>query len=136
MPQTCRDFADASFDAVVISFNGIDCVFPEERRWQCLRECGRVLRAGGVFIFSSHNPRSIFLRPAWNRDRLRALPRSWFRRGAHFHEAAFAILTVAKAVHSFLRATGWVGRGGSASRLPKPLSGGVKATCSILPTGA
>jgi ubiquinone/menaquinone biosynthesis C-methylase UbiE len=99
-------FSDASFDAVVISFNGIDCLVPEERRWQCLRECSRVLRGGGVFIFSSHNPRSILLRPAWSRDRLRAFTAKLVPESTRFHGSAFAILTVAKAVHSFVRAMG------------------------------
>jgi len=31
-----------------------------------LGECYRVLKARGVLIFSSHNPRSIFVRPSWN----------------------------------------------------------------------
>ena len=65
-------FPDASFDAIVIAFNGLDYLFPNEKRRQCLRECGRVLRADGVLVFSSHNPRSIFVRPAWDRERLRA----------------------------------------------------------------
>jgi hypothetical protein len=46
--------------SVVIVFNGLDYVVPEARRRQCLQECFRVLRAGGVLIFSSHNPRSDF----------------------------------------------------------------------------
>ena len=53
-------FSDGSFDAIVFSFNGLDYLFPEEQRWKCLRECWRVLRAGGVFVFSSHNPRVCF----------------------------------------------------------------------------
>ena len=99
-------FSDGSFDAVIISFNGIDCLVPEERRWQCLRECSRVLRSGGVFIFSSHNPRSIFLRPAWSRDRVRAFTAKFVPERSAFHKSTLAILTVAKAVHSFLRAAG------------------------------
>jgi SAM-dependent methyltransferase len=66
-------FADASFDSVVFSFNGLDCLAPHEKRENCLRECHRVLKAGGVYIFSSHNPRSLFLDWQWDRDRLRRL---------------------------------------------------------------
>ena len=65
-------FSDGSFDAIVFSFNGLDYFFPEEQRWKCLQECWRVLRAGGVFVFSSHNPRAVLVRPAWDRERLRA----------------------------------------------------------------
>lgn len=47
-------FADGSFALVVFSFNGIDAVNPEDRM-QVLREAARVLRPGGVFLFSAHN---------------------------------------------------------------------------------
>src|SRR5271170_5057596 len=58
--------ADGSFDSVVMAFNGIDALVPSEARRRCLAEIHRVLKDGGVFIFSSHNPRAVFLRPAWN----------------------------------------------------------------------
>ncbi|MGE4048062.1 MAG: class I SAM-dependent methyltransferase [Acetobacteraceae bacterium] len=48
------DYASGSYDFVLFSFNGIDCV-SHEGRMQVLREIARVLRPGGVFIFSSHN---------------------------------------------------------------------------------
>lgn len=54
---------DASFDAVVFSFNGIDYISPAERRHRCLAECRRVLRDDGVMIFSRHSPRSIVRLP-------------------------------------------------------------------------
>jgi len=47
-------FADGSFKLVVFSFNGIDAVNPEDRM-TILREVRRVLRPGGIFLFSSHN---------------------------------------------------------------------------------
>jgi len=52
-------FADGSFDAVVFSFNGLDCLPTVEGRVRCIAECRRVLRPGGVFIMSSHNPRAV-----------------------------------------------------------------------------
>jgi SAM-dependent methyltransferase len=47
-------FADASFDFVLFSFNGLDYV-PHGIRLQVLGEVHRVLRTNGVFVFSSHN---------------------------------------------------------------------------------
>ncbi len=49
---------DAAFDVVLFSCNGIDCL-SVERRAQCLGEVHRVLRAGGLFLFSAHNLQSI-----------------------------------------------------------------------------
>jgi ubiquinone/menaquinone biosynthesis C-methylase UbiE len=56
-------FQNKSFDAVVLSYNMLDDLIPDESRWRCLQECHRVLRENGVLIFSSHNPRAIFVRP-------------------------------------------------------------------------
>ncbi|MFV0309495.1 MAG: class I SAM-dependent methyltransferase [Desertimonas sp.] len=49
-------FDDASFDAVVFSFNGIDHLHPRTRRAMCLAEMRRVVAPDGVVIFSSHRP--------------------------------------------------------------------------------
>jgi len=50
------EFPDDSFDVVVFSFNGIDCIVPEAARIACLREMSRVVRPDGTVIFSSHRP--------------------------------------------------------------------------------
>ncbi len=47
-------FSNESFDFVLFSFNGIDYV-PHDGRLQALSEIRRVLRPGGLFLFSSHN---------------------------------------------------------------------------------
>lgn len=47
-------FADAQFDVVMFSFNGLDYLSHTDRL-RALREIRRVLKAGGLFLFSSHN---------------------------------------------------------------------------------
>ncbi len=61
---------DRTFDSVVMAFNGMDYLVPGESRLQCLAQIHRVLKKDGVLIFSSHNPRAIFRRPAWNRKKI------------------------------------------------------------------
>lgn len=82
-------FPDASFDAAVIAFNSIDCIWPEASRFDLLREAARVLARDGVLLFSSHDARGalgvwargghslagklyIFLRSAWENARFTA----------------------------------------------------------------
>lgn len=48
-------FPNSFFDYVLFSFNGIDYIYPEERREKCLKEIHRVIKKGGIFAFSSHN---------------------------------------------------------------------------------
>lgn len=68
-------FAASTFDAVVMAFNAIDNLIPDESRYRAWREVHRVLKPDGVLIFSSHNIRSIFVRPSWNPKRLESLAR-------------------------------------------------------------
>jgi SAM-dependent methyltransferase len=97
-------FEDASFDAVVFSFNGLDCVVPDEKRSRCIHECWRVLRPAGAFVFSSHNPRSIVVRAEWDGGRLRAFARRLVSPRSAFFPLVVGGLTVAKAVQAFVRA--------------------------------
>ena len=53
---------DRSFDLVLFSYNGIDCVSHDDRM-QILREAKRVLVPGGLLCFSSHNLRSLLWSP-------------------------------------------------------------------------
>jgi len=83
-------FSNESFDVVIFAFNGIDFLYPESERIIALREIGRVLRRGGYFLLSTHNPLGTLLSPrglrsavAW-RWRFRyalsgAVRRSYFR---------------------------------------------------------
>ncbi len=55
-------FRDSSFNTAFFSFNGPDYIFPEKKRIEAFKEISRVLRKGGLFVFSSHNPNALFLR--------------------------------------------------------------------------
>lgn len=55
MDATCLELPDASFDAALFSYNGIDCIYPLAGRRRALAEVFRVLRPGGTFLLSSHN---------------------------------------------------------------------------------
>ncbi len=68
-------FPEASFDAVVFSFNGVDCLFPDEQRHRFLDEARRVLRTGGRLILSQHNARALFIVPLREGPGLRNLAR-------------------------------------------------------------
>lgn len=48
-------FGDAVFDAAFFSWNGIDYMHPLSERIRVLDEVRRVLKAGAIFLFSSHN---------------------------------------------------------------------------------
>ncbi len=52
--RNLKAFADQSFDFVLFSFNGIDCISHEDRL-MALGEIHRILSSGGIFMFSSHN---------------------------------------------------------------------------------
>lgn len=96
-------FADASFDSVVFSYNGLDCLAPREKRENCLRECHRVLKAGGIYILSSHNPRSLFLDLRWDRDRLRRLAGKVAGSEGMVFDLTLAALTCGRAMLSVVR---------------------------------
>ena len=97
-------FEDASFDVIVMAFNTIDYVLPDTGRLLCLEECRRVLREGGILIFSSHNPRSILVRPAWSRERLRAFAGKFVNPQGSLFPSLLLLLGAFKWMHAFGRA--------------------------------
>lgn len=57
-----KNFSDESFDYIIFSFNGLDYIYPCERRAAALKEIFRVLKPRGIFILSSHNKMTMFTR--------------------------------------------------------------------------
>jgi len=111
------DFADSSFDAVVIAFNGLDYVVPDENRCRCLAHCHRILTPQGILIFSSHNPRSVFVRPAWNPQRVRSLAERLAGGTGVSIRLLAPVLILARMLHAWIRAA-WASIARLARRLP------------------
>ncbi len=85
MDATDLVFPDATFDAALFSYNGIDCIYPVSTRLKCLAEAFRVLKPGGTFLVSSHNLIGAlfsggywYLRGHWNAMKL--LAQQWRNR--------------------------------------------------------
>jgi 2-polyprenyl-3-methyl-5-hydroxy-6-metoxy-1,4-benzoquinol methylase len=55
MDARSLEFEAGSFDAVLFSFNGMDCVHPARERQRVLHEIQRVLRPEGILYYSGHN---------------------------------------------------------------------------------
>ena len=63
-------FADATIDVAVFSFNGIDGLAHDDRP-MVFRAVARVLRPGGLFVYSTHNlEHRLAGSPPWHPDRL------------------------------------------------------------------
>jgi SAM-dependent methyltransferase len=99
-------FPDASFDVVVFAFNGIDYVLPEQSRRSCFGHVHRVLKANGVFIFSSHNVRAVLIRPRWNRKRLQRIARRFSGDSKILYWLWLTLLTSARSAFAFVQAAG------------------------------
>ena len=91
-------FSDNSFDVAVFAFNGIDYVVPQQARRACFKHLHRMLKPGGVLIFSSHNARAVLAPPRWNAERLRRSARRFSAGSNILYWMLLAILTSARSV--------------------------------------
>jgi SAM-dependent methyltransferase len=55
MDAVLLGFPPSTFDVVMFSFNGIDCIFPFEARLKVYKEIQRVIKPKGIFYYTSHN---------------------------------------------------------------------------------
>jgi SAM-dependent methyltransferase len=99
-------FPDATFDAVVFSFNGIDYVLPEQARRSCFGHIHRVLKPKGVLIFSSHNPLAVVVWRRWNRERLRRMTRRFSADSKVLYWVLSGIFTSCRAALAFGQSAG------------------------------
>lgn len=68
---TQLSFPRERFDAVIFAFNGLQMIPKLERRRQALREIARVLRPGGIFIFTGHDQTHASRQAHWSAERAR-----------------------------------------------------------------
>lgn len=110
-------YTSSSFDAVVMAFNGMDYVIPDESRFRALHEIHRVLKPEGILIFSSHNPRSIWVRPSWNPKRVQDLAKLMVKADSILFRPLVWFLTAARVILAELQSV-WQSLGRSVLRLP------------------
>jgi SAM-dependent methyltransferase len=97
-------FAASGFNAVVMAFNGMDYVIPDETRFRALQEIHSVLKPEGILIFSSHNPRSIWVRPSWNPKRVQDLAKSMLKADSVLFRPLLWSLTRARMILAAMQA--------------------------------
>src|SRR5947199_304932 len=88
-----------------------------------LTPCERLLfdlyvKPGGVFLFSSHNPRSIFVRPTWNQKRIEALRQACSQRVGFLSKPVSIAMSLGVRTRAWLRAA-WESIARVTTRVPR-----------------
>jgi ubiquinone/menaquinone biosynthesis C-methylase UbiE len=73
---TALRFKDASYDAVVFGFNGLMQIPKQSMRLRAISEISRVLKTGGIFIFTTHDRDVERNREYWEAERKQWLHKS------------------------------------------------------------
>jgi len=69
---TKLNYQDNSFDVVIFSFNGMQCIPGKKNRDNVLKEVYRVLKPGGYYIFTAHNrDDSGKFQHVWNEEKIK-----------------------------------------------------------------
>lgn len=68
---TNLNFPNNTFDAVIFSYNGMQCIPKKENRAKVLKEIYRVLKSGGIYIFTAHNRDDENRREFWLEEKKR-----------------------------------------------------------------
>lgn len=66
---TKLSFPPESFDAAIFAFNGLQMIPKHTRRERAIAEIARVLRKGGIFIFTGHDRTHAARSAHWRRER-------------------------------------------------------------------
>lgn len=105
-------FEAESFDAVIFGFGGLMQIPGRENRRRALREIRRVLRPGGLFLFTTHDREMEEYAPFWEEEARRPLAES-LEFGDIYEEGPHGIVFVhvpnRKEVEEDLELTEWEG---------------------------
>ncbi|MFI3290528.1 MAG: class I SAM-dependent methyltransferase [Opitutales bacterium] len=63
------DRQDSSFDGVIFGFNGLMQIPKRENRLKCLKRVRQILKAGGIFIFTTHDRDVARNKEYWDKEK-------------------------------------------------------------------
>lgn len=64
-------YLDNTFDVVIFSYNGMQCIPKKANRDKVLKEIHRILKSGGIYIFTAHDRNDGSRREFWQEEKER-----------------------------------------------------------------